>query len=202
VQAAPDASLDLGELSRLRSLAGEWELIRWQLRFVDSLEHLLTWRFEEDSLLALNEHLDLKRLTIKEARRLESLLGAEQMSALQTLEVLLAPSLSDIEAISDLVRLQQLSFETARKLDALDDIAKLAHLSHLGIADSGEIQSLAPLRQMTELASLYACGTTRIADNDLSPLLGLTALADLRIRPRPSYRPSVAEVKAALSIEE
>jgi hypothetical protein len=202
VQAAPGVSLDLGELPRLRSLAGEWELIRWQLRFLDSLERLVTWRFDESSLLALNEHLRLKRLTIKEARRLESLLGAEQMDDLRTLEVLLAPALSDIEAISDLVRLQHLSFETARKLDSLDDIAKLVRLSHLGIANSGEIRSIAPVRQMTELSSFYAWGTTRIADNDLSPLLGLTALADLRIRPRSTYNPLVAEIKAALSIQD
>ena len=95
-----------------------------------------------------------------------------------------------------------MSFETARRLDSLDDIAKLVRLSHLGIANSGEIRSLAPVSQMTELSTLYAWGTTRIADNDLSPLLGLTALTDLRIRPRSSYNPSVAEIKTALSIQD
>jgi internalin A len=188
-------------MSRLRSLAGEWELVRWQLRFLDSLEQLITWRFDENSLLALNEHVTLERLTIKEARRLDSLLGAEHMAALRTLEVLLAPVLADISAVSDLGRLETLSFETARKLDTLDAIADLTRLSHLGIANSGRIESLSPLRGMTDLASLYAWGTTRIVDDDLTPLLGLTTLTDLRIRPRPTYRPSVAQVEEALSIQ-
>jgi len=201
VQAAPGVSLDLGEMPQLRSLAGEWEVIRWQLRFLESLETLITWRFDGDNLLALNEHVGLQRLTIKEARRLSSLLGAEHMVALRTLEVLLAPGLADVGAISDLVELQELSFETARRLDALDDIKSLTRLSHLGIANSGGIRSLTPVTEMKELKSLYAWGTTHILDNDMSPLLGLSALTDLRIRPRKSYNPTVADVMAALSIQ-
>ena len=201
MQAAPGVSLDLGEMPQLRSLAGEWEVIRWQLRFLESLETLVTWRFDEDSLLALNEHVGLQRLTIKEARRLASLLGAEHMVALRRLEVLLAPSLADVNAISDLVELQELSFETARRLDALDDIKSLTRLSHLGIANSGGIRSLTPVTEMKELKSLYAWGTTHILDNDMTPLLGLSALTDLRIRPRKSYNPTVADVMAALSIQ-
>jgi hypothetical protein len=201
VQAAPGVSLDLGEMPQLRSLAGEWEVIRWQLRFLESLETLVTWRFDEENLLALNEHVGLERLTIKEARRLASLLGAEHMVALRTLEVLLVPGLADVGAISDLVELQELSFETARRLDALDDIESLTRLSHLGIANSGGIRSLTPVAGMKALKSLYAWGTTHILDNDMTPLLGLSALTDLRIRPRKSYNPTVAEVMAALSIQ-
>lgn len=87
VQAAPEAVLDLGEAPRLRALAGEWELIRGQLRFLDSLERLITWRFDETSLLALSDHMRLQQLTIKEPRKLESLLGAEKLRSLHHLEL-------------------------------------------------------------------------------------------------------------------
>lgn len=192
--------LDLGEASRLRALAGEWELIRWQLRLLDSLERLITWRFDEPSLLALNEHTHLRRLTIKEPRKLESLLGAESFQSLRHLELTPAPWLTDITAIDDLTGLEALILEGARSLGTIDRLRLHVNLRHLAIADSGEIESLSPLRDLTRLQTLYLWGTTRILDADLSPVLGLSALTDLRMRPRKLYRPSVPEVMSRLGI--
>lgn len=99
VQTAPEAVLDLGDAPRLRALAGEWELIRWQVRLLDSLERIVTWRFDDTSLLALSDHKRLRRLTIKEPRKLESLLGAENFTSLEHLELTPTPWLTDITAI-------------------------------------------------------------------------------------------------------
>ena len=200
VQAAPEASLDLGDAPRLRAVAGEWELIRWQLRLLDSLERLITWRFDETTLLPLSEYEQLQHLTIKEPGKLESLLGAENLSSLRHLELISAPRLTDISAIAGLVDLEELSIQDARGLVTLEQVSQLTNLWHLGIADCGDVESLAPLVGLTRLRSLYAWGTTRVVDGDLSPLLGLSALTDFRMRSRRQYSPSVEEVKAHLAI--
>ena len=202
VQAAAAASLDLGEMPRLHALAGEWELIRWQVRITEALRRLITWRYDEETLISLNDHVALEHLTIKDAPHLRSLLGIEHLLALRTLELRAVPALDEIEAISDLVKLTELTLEGAREIDTLDAIIKLTDLTHLGVADCGEIQSLAPLSGMARLTSFYGWGTTRIADNDLTPLLCLTKLADLRMRSRPGYHPSLTEITAALAIDQ
>lgn len=200
VQAAPEAVLDLGEAPRLRALAGEWELIRWQVRLLDSLERLITWRFDETSLLALSDHKQLQLLTIKEPRKLESLLGAENFWSLRHLELTPAPWLTDISAIDDLTGLEELILVGARSLFAIDHLRPHTNLRFLEVADSGEIESLTPVGGMTGLQGLYLWGTTKILDADLTPILGLSALTDFRMRPRNVYRPSVAEVMAHLGI--
>ena len=200
VQAAAEASLDLGDTPRLRAVAGEWALIRWQLRLLDSLEELTTWLFDEETLLSLMDHERLQRLTIKEARRLESLLGIEQLGSLRGLEVGLAPRLLEIDAVGELFQLEELSIEGAREVNTLEDVSQLGRLRHLGFADCGDVESLAPVRGLTQLESLYLWGTTRIVDGDLSPVLDLRALIDFRIRSRKAYHPSVEDVKARLQI--
>ncbi len=75
VQAAPSAELDLGALPRLRSVAGEWELIRGTLGRLNALQSVITWRFDDPDLHAFRDHVSLERLTIKEAPYLESLSG-------------------------------------------------------------------------------------------------------------------------------
>jgi hypothetical protein len=200
VQAAAEAELDLGEAPRLRALTGEWELIRWQLRLLDSLERLITWRFDETSLLALSDHTQLQQLTIKEPRKLESLVGAENFRSLRHLELTPAPWLTDMSAIDDLTGLDRLILEGARSLATIDHVSPHTNLRHLAIADSGEIESLSPIRGLTRLQSLYLWGTTRILDADLTPVLGLSALTDFRMRPRKVYRPLVADVMGRLGI--
>lgn len=200
VQAAPEAVLDLGEAPRLRALAGEWELIRSQLRLLGSVERLITWRFDETSLLALSDHEHLQRLTIKEPRKLASLLGAESLRSLRHLELTPTPWLTDISAIDDLTGLEALILQGARSLFSIDRVSPHLNLRHLAVADSGEIESLSPVRGLTQLQALYLWGTTRILDADLTPILSLSALTDFRMRPRKPYRPSVAEVMERLGI--
>jgi len=200
VQAAPAASLDLGEAPRLRAVAGDWELIRWQLRLLDSLERLITWRFDETTMLPLSDYEQLQHLTIKEPLKLESLLGAESLGSLRHFELDSAPLLTDVSAVRDLLGLEVLSLQGARELFTLGQLSQLTNLWHLGIADCGDVESLAPLVGLTRLRSLYAWGSTRVVDDDLSPILGLSALADFRMRSRRRYSPSVEAVKAHLAV--
>jgi hypothetical protein len=42
---------------------------------------------------------------------------------------------------------------------------------------------------------IWVYGTTKVLDNDLTPLVGLPKLRELRMKSRRSYRPSVKEVQ-------
>ena len=54
---------------------------------------------------------------------------------------------------------------------------------------------------MTDLQRLWAWESTRIADGDLTPLLGLGSLTEIRMKSRNHYRPTLAEVKHQLRLE-
>jgi hypothetical protein len=101
VQPADDAELDLSPLERLTSLAAEWWLIAQTVSSVP-LQSLITWSYGEPDLHACGHNLDLRRLVVKDAPRLESLSGVDSLSRLEHLGVLLAPNLSDLDALRSL----------------------------------------------------------------------------------------------------
>jgi internalin A len=77
-------------------------------------------------------------------------------------------------------------------------MAPLVGLSFLGASDCREIDSLGPLISLENLEVLYAFGTTRIVDNDLSPLLALPRLREVRLKDRREYKPRKFEIDAHL----
>jgi len=199
VQAAQGAELDLGALPGLRSVAGEWELIRGTLGDVGDLQSVITWRFSEVDLHAFRDHFDLRRLTIKEAPHLESLSGIGDLSELTVLEVFLAHRLRDISDVAGLISLQELWLEKCRGIDSIDDVEALTNLTFLGFADCGEIASLAPIESLENLEVIYAYESTRIADNDLSPLTRLPRLSKVQMQDRRDYVPRVRDLVLATS---
>jgi hypothetical protein len=75
----------------------------------------------------------------------------------------------------------------------------ITRLRFLRISECGEMASLAPIESLTELEVLYAWGSTRIVDGDLSPLARLPRLKEVRMRNRRGYKPPVDELPAAVS---
>ncbi len=200
VQAAPSAELDLGQLPHLGSLAGEWGLVRETLSRVETLQSVITWRFDEADLSAFRDHLGLEKIVVKEAPRLETLAGVEELRHLSVLQLIVARELADISAVADLgASLRDFELECCLEITSLDDIEPLVKLTFLGIGDCGRIDSLGPVGALGNLESLYAWGSTRIVDGDLAPLIGLPRLADLRMRDRKEYRPRLSEIQAQLS---
>jgi hypothetical protein len=199
VQAAPSAEVDLGAFPHLRSVAGEWELLRGTLSRVDALQSVITWRFDEADLHAFRDHVGLERLTIKEAPHLDSLSGLADLPELKILGVFLARRLRDISDVTDLASLRELEFEDCPALDSLDDVEALVNLRFLGISECGDIESLAPIGSLDQLEVLYAWGSTRIVDGDLSPLARLPRLKEIRMRDRRGYKPRVADLLSGLS---
>jgi hypothetical protein len=200
VQAAQDAELDLAALPQLRTLAGEWELIRDTLASLDGLQSLVTWRFDEVDLHAFRDHLGVQRLTIKEAPYLESLSGVGGLPELAVFGVVLAGKLSDLSDVSALAdSLREFELEDCPAIGAIDDVEPLVNLRFLGFSDCGEIDSLAPVAALEQLEVLYAWGSTQIVDGDLSPLVRLPRLKEIRMRSRRGYKPSVPDLVSALS---
>ncbi|MGI8878963.1 MAG: hypothetical protein ACR2KJ_00295 [Jatrophihabitans sp.] len=114
-----------------------------------------------------------------------------------------AQRLDDLASLSSIEpRLRELRFETCGAIANLGDIAHQTNLRELWLANCGPINSLSPIGALTELGALIAYESTRIADGDLSPLLQLGNLARLRMMNRRHYRPTVAEIKAMLKINE
>lgn len=199
VQAAPNAVLDLGPLPRLRSVSGEWALIGRTLSAVGELERVSTWMFGDVDLHAFREHVVLKTLTIKDAPYLESLAGLGNLPNLGILKIIGAPRLHEIDEVGELsASLRELEFEECPRIDAIDVVESLVGLRFLGISESGDIASLAPIESLSQLETFYAWGTTRILDDDLSPLERLPRLNEIRMRNRRGYKPRVGDLEASV----
>ncbi|GAB3040966.1 hypothetical protein GCM10027052_22980 [Parafrigoribacterium mesophilum] len=107
--------------------------------------------------------------------------------------------LSDLASASAPRHLRELQLESDRRVTRLGEIGTATDLEFLNISELGEIESLAPVEGLKRLDTLYLYGSTRVMDADLTPLMELPLLEDLRIMNRREYTPSVAQVEAHIS---
>jgi hypothetical protein len=199
VRAASEARLDFAGFPRLRNISCEWQLLRSPRVQVGSLEALSTWNFDEADFRPLGNHPKLKRLTIRDAPRLRTLRGISALESISALGIHLARELSDISELADAdPSLGELSFDFCSRIGGIDALSALEHLRHLGLNDCKRIESLAPISGLKELEVLHAWGSTRILDANLSLLLSLPQLRELRMKSRIDYRPSVDEIRTAI----
>jgi hypothetical protein len=199
VEASPSAQLDLAAFPQLRDVFGPWDLLRATLYGPTHLERLSTSDYDAADLTPLAVQPGLQHLTLKVARELESLDGAEQFPTLTSLWFQAVHRLTSLHALTSAApTLREFELESCRRLTEIEPIAALTELRVLGLSDCGELPSFAPLASLERLEKLYAWGTTRLADADLSPLLGLIHLQEIRMRDRRGYRPTLGEVKQRL----
>jgi hypothetical protein len=121
---------------------------------------------------------------------------------LDHLGIYLATSLDDFGPLGETTTLRELHLESCRGLSDLFPIASSHALQLLNVADCGDIASLAPIAPLCELEAVWLYGTTKIVDDDLTPLAGLPLLSELRIMSRRSYRPSVDQLHALIANRE
>lgn len=195
----PRAKIDLGLLPHLKTLSGSWRQLGPTLDRLHHLERMWVADFTGPDLTALSSHGELESLSLVGARSLQSVAGAGSLQHLSHLKIALAPRLSSVSHLRPLAdSLTELWIQTCRSFTALEDIGALGSLRFLAVADCGEFPSLTPLRPLVHLETLYAWGTTKIADADLQPLLELPRLREVRLRSRKTYHPSVQEITSAL----
>ncbi len=199
IQAAPGTHVDLATLPHLTSLAAGWDEVRDTLHEPEGLKEIVVFEYDEIDLQPLAVQPSLKIIKLKAAPRLESLYGVDHF-ALRRLQVALARELDDIDALAHASRsLDEVDFETCLGLYDIESLGRLTRLRFLGISDCGRIPSLGPLANLVELECLYAWGSTRVEDGDLSPLLRLPRLKEVRMRDRREYRPRVGEIVDTLA---
>ena len=126
---------------------------------------------------------------------LESLAGIGELSELALLGIIGGPKLHDISEVAERAQsLRELEFGGCSFLTDLDDIAGLINLRFLGVSNCGDIESLAPIGSLHQLEVLYAWGSTRVVDGDLSPLTQLPQLREIRMRDRANYTPHESDL--------
>ena len=155
--------------------------------------------FDEDDLAPLAGLTNLSAISLKDRPRLRSLAGIGELVLLTHLGIFGASRLSDVSELQGRDVLERLDLQACRGLDTLDDLAGCTGLRTLNVAEGGDLGSVAPLAGLVELEELYAYGSTRFVDGDLSPLARLPRLTELRMQSRRHYRPGVPDLKAALA---
>jgi hypothetical protein len=199
---APRTPLDLARLPKLTQLGAEWEQVESSIEAGVGLRDLYLGSYNPRDLTPLAQSRRLRSISMKDRPYIESLAGIDAFPLLEKLGIYLARGLrdlSDLASASAPRNLRELQLESDRGITRLDEIGTATNLEFLNISELRDIESLAPLGNLKRLNTLYAYGTTRVADADLTPLMKLSSLKDLRMMNRRSYSPSVREVKARLS---
>lgn len=201
VQAAPGSHIDLTLLPRLRVLACAWDQVKDTIAATDRLEYLHLSPYREPDMTPLMHLTSLRTLRMKQRPGLRSLDGIEKMPWLAHLGVYGAP-LEDTRALARLSSpvLTRLDLASCRRLTSLTDLSGLTGLRQLDVSESGTLASLAPIAGLTQLERLYLYGSTTIADGNLTPLLAMARLRDLRMMNRRHYNPTVDQVRAQLGL--
>jgi hypothetical protein len=200
-QASPGTPVDLVGLPHLREIAGAGAEVRDTLNAPAYLQRAVLFEYDEVNLQPLTIQPSLQEIQLKVASRLETLDGIAELPTISGLRIAAARELHDLAAVdSAAATLRHLDFEACLDIYEIQPLSRLAELRWLGISDCGPIPSLHPVGELSMLECLYAWGSTRIEDADLSPLLRLSRLGEIRMRDRRQYQPSLAEIKIQLGL--
>jgi hypothetical protein len=191
----PDLTIRLSELPKLRNLGASWAQVAETIGQVSGLHDLFLLAYMPDNLEPLSSHSGLQTLRMKDRPRLRSLSGLSCLPNIQRLGIYLAARLDDITELRDRSEIRELELDWCKKMRRIDDLAGCVGLRRLSVAESGDIESLKPVAGLIELEELYLYGSTKILDNDLTPLTGLPRLKTLALMNRRGYSPSVQELR-------
>ncbi|MGL5825496.1 MAG: hypothetical protein ACRCYU_11890 [Nocardioides sp.] len=194
----PASKIDLGRLPGLRSVSAEWSQVADSVESASDIRVAFLDGYQPVDLTPLEAMGNLTELVMKDRPKLKSLAGVSIFPELRLVGIYLAKNLVDIEELAGRPEIEDLALEACRKVSQIDFLAGCSGLRRLNLSECDEIASLQPIRALTNLEKVSLFGSTKIADDDLSPLAGLPQLQQLRMRSRRSYRPSVEEIQALL----
>jgi Leucine-rich repeat (LRR) protein len=191
----PDLAIRLSELPELRNLGASWSQVSDTIGQVSGLHDLFLLAYTPENLEPLSEHAGLQTLRMKDRPRLRSLAGLSYLPRLERLGIYLGARLDDISELRGRSEIRELELDSCKKLRNINDLAECVGLRRLNIAESGDIESLKPVAGLIELEELYLYGSTKILDNDLTPIAHLPRLKTLALMNRRGYSPSVKELR-------
>jgi hypothetical protein len=202
VQTGTRTRIDLRCFPLLKDLSCNWRQVSDSLQETEKLESLFLMAYAPEDLTPLAHLRHLRALRMKDRPALRTLEGVQRLSWLDILEIYTAP-LHDLTALAELRSpvLRGLALGACQQITDLHAVAACVGLEELDVSDGGVLSSLSPIAGLNRLSRLHLYGSTRIADGDLTPLLGLDRLRDLRMMSRRDYTPSLAEVKRQLGLE-
>lgn len=199
VEVAPGVRIDLTELPNLRDLACYWSQVSDTIGAGRSLRRVALDAYDADDLTPLAGLRDLSSISMKDRPKLRSLDGLGEFVLLDALGIFLAARLEEVSELRGRDLLTRLELQGCRKLTTLADLAGCTALRVLDVSEGGDLESAAPLGGLVELEELYAYGSTKFVDGDLSPIAALPRLTELRMQSRRHYKPSVPDIKTALA---
>jgi hypothetical protein len=197
VDVADTAKLDLGWFSELKELGADWRYVRDSIDDAPStLREVTLSGYSGVDLGVLATLTGLEALSLTQARFLESLDGVGWPS-LRRIDLAYAPRLADLRALegSSFRALETLEFEVCNRVHDLRPVSALSKLRRIGVNDCKQVDSIAPLRDLRRLEVVELWGSTVIADSDLSVLLELPRLREVRVADRRSYDPRRAVIE-------
>jgi internalin A len=200
VEGAPGVPVDLGDLPHLRRLWASWRIVEATFHKPEALADATLINYHASDLTPLGTQPTLQELAIQAAPLLESLDAVDNLPYLQRLQVVGARHLIDLSALTSLAdSLVDFEVQSCLAADPSNVLGNMRQLRRAGINDCGRIETIRPLAELQDLRVFQAWESTRVLDNDLSPLLTLPKLSEIRMRDRRDYKPRVSEIRTLLA---
>lgn len=187
--------LEFGNLGKLKVCELRWqggmssvfELSQLQALTIDAyIGHDLT----------LFQKLEALQLLKVYASRLHTSAGVGSLAALRTLDLRGCRRLAQLDEVERLTELEVLNVEGDSQLKSIAPAFSLPKLRRLLAGDCPRLESICGIERLRALEELHLVGSTRIADNNLAPLLKLPSLRKLCIAWRKGYSPPESEFAA------
>lgn len=191
--------IEFQHFEKLKSCAIEWRAGAASLFSCSTLVSLFINRYRAHSAHLIGQLQSLNSLSILNSP-LSSIAGLGQLSLLKELQLANLSKLQSLTGLSGLSNLQELSVNGCRKLRALEATCLPMNLRMLALDDCGTLESLEPLRALSQLKELRFTGDTNILDGKMEPLLELPNLRVVRFRNRKHYSATCEQVSNRLGV--
>lgn len=195
----PGVRVDVAELPLLHDLSATWAQVEGTIGAGQQLRRVALGAYQPDDLTPLSGLRNLSAIAMKDRPRLRTLTGLADLVLMTDLGIYGASRLEDVTELRGRDLLRTLYLQACPKLRSVEDLAGCTGLRKLNVAEGGDLASAAPLGGLVELEELYAYGSTKFVDGDLTPLARLPRLNELRMQSRRHYRPSVPDLKESLA---
>jgi hypothetical protein len=136
--------------------------------------------------LPIESLIGLQKLQVLDSS-IDSIDFLQGMSELRQLRLAELRRLIHTDAISAPSRLQFLEIDSCRGFRKIDQISLLTSLTYLCLLNLGEVESLAPLLNLTKLEAFFFYENTNILDGDVASLRKLERLQYLSFANRRHY---------------